>query len=180
MKTDLKYGGGGLRYEALPKHYLEGVPVKDLASSPKLRKNPIGFGPFHVTQVVDGESVEYEANEYYYGRKPKIDKIQVRRVSSSNIASALKNHQYDFVLHMLNSSYEDYKDATGYDMLTVPDRSYSFIDFKLGKWDDKKGEVVPNPNAKMANPKLRQAVGYAPDDDAVGKRFYHGLSWNAN
>lgn len=177
---DLKYGGGGLHHEALPKHDLEDIPVEELSSSPQLRQHPIGFGAFRVTQIVDGESVEYEANEYYYGGKPKMDKIQLTRVPSANIASALKNQQYDVVLGMPNSSYEDYKDAAGYDFLTVPVMAYSFMDFKLGKWNDEKRVVEPDPNAKMADPKLRQAMGYAVDNDAVGERFYHGLSWNAN
>lgn len=180
ITPDLKYGGGGLHSEALPKHDLEDIPVEELSSSPQLRQHPIGFGAFRVTQIVDGESVEYEANEYYYGGKPKIDKIQLTRVPSANIASALKNQQYDVVLGMPNSSYEDYKDAAGYDFLTVPAMAYSFMDFKLGKWNDEKRVVEPDPNAKMADPKLRQAMGYAVDNDAVGERFYHGLSWNAN
>ncbi|KDE48224.1 hypothetical protein DI43_05660 [Geobacillus sp. CAMR12739] len=35
----------------LPKHYLKDVPIKQLAQSDKIRKNPIGFGPFKVKKT---------------------------------------------------------------------------------------------------------------------------------
>ena len=36
-----------------------------------------------------------------------------------------------------------------------------------------------DPNAKMADKALRQAMGYAIDNDAVGEKFYQGLRRNA-
>lgn len=51
--------------------------------------------------------------------------------------------------------------------------------FKLGKWDKEKEEAVMDPNAKMADVRLRQAMGYAIDNDQVGEKFYKGLRRNA-
>ncbi|MDO4680586.1 MAG: oligopeptide ABC transporter substrate-binding protein [Aerococcus sp.] len=175
-----KYGEDGMWAYVEPKHVFEKTAIKDLESSDAVRKNPVGFGPFRVTKVVNGESVEYEANQYYYGGKPKIDKVQVTRVPSSNIVSALQNHQYDIVLEMPSGSYDTYKDTKGYTMLTQNARSYSYLGFKLGKWDKEQEKIVPDKNAKMAKKSLRQAMGYAVDNDQVGKQFYHGLSWNAS
>lgn len=180
INMDIKYGGGGLWSEVLPKHYLEDIPVDELSASPQIRQKPVSFGPFRVKEVVEGESVEYEANEYYYRGRPKLDKIQLTRVPSTNIASALQNHQFDMVSAMPRDSYDQYKDIPGYDYLTAPALQYGFMGFKLGKWNADKGEVESDPNAKMANPKLRQAMGYALDNDAIGQRFNHGLTWNAN
>lgn len=39
--------------------------------------------------------------------------------------------------------------------------------------------VAPDPKAKMGNVALRKAMWQAVDNDAVGKKFYHGLRWNA-
>ena len=36
-----------------------------------------------------------------------------------------------------------------------------------------------NPDSKMADKSLRQAMGYALDNNAVGERFYAGLRSNA-
>ena len=52
--------------------------------------------------------------------------------------------------------------------------AYNYIGFKLGKWDDSKGENVYNPKAKMANKSLRQAMGYAMNNDQVASKFYNG------
>lgn len=40
-------------------HY-EGVAVADMADSDQVRKNPVGFGPFKVKNIVPGEMVEFE------------------------------------------------------------------------------------------------------------------------
>ncbi|MDO4670353.1 MAG: oligopeptide ABC transporter substrate-binding protein [Aerococcus sp.] len=179
VEIGLKYGEGGIWSYLEPKHVLEKIPVKDIEASDALRKNPVAYGPFRVTKVVNGESVEYEANEYYYEGKPKIDKIQLTRVPSSNIVSALQNHQYDLVLGMPTSSYDTYKDIAGYQMATRSAQSYSYLGFKLGKWDAKQAKIVPDDKAKMADKSLRQAMGYAIDNDAIGTKFSHGLSWQA-
>lgn len=176
----LKYGEGGIWSYLEPKHVLENIPVKDIEASDAIRKHPVGYGPFRVTKVVNGESVEYEANEYYYGGKPKIAKVQLTRVPSSNIVSALQNHQYDVVMGMPANSYDTYKDTAGYQFATRSAQSYSYLGFKLGKWDEKESKVVLDDKAKMADKSLRQAMGYAIDNDSIGTRFSHGLSWQAN
>ena len=61
----------------------------------------------------------------------------------------------------------------------VLSKLYTYIGFKLGTWDDKEGKVNYNPESKMADKSLRQAMGYALDNDAVGSRFYNGLRSNA-
>ena len=67
--------GGGIWSSALPKHAFEGIAVKDMESSDPVRKTPIVFGPYVMSNIVAGESVEYVPNEYYYGGKPKMDKL---------------------------------------------------------------------------------------------------------
>ncbi len=52
--------------------------LKKLAESDKIRKNPIGFGPFKVKKMVPGESVEYERFDDYWAGKPKLKKCNVK------------------------------------------------------------------------------------------------------
>ena len=59
---------------------------------------------------------------------------------------------------------------------TVP-LSYSYLGFKVGKWDAKKGENVMNPKSKMNNKALRQAIGYGMNVNQVAKRYSYGLSF---
>jgi len=172
--------GGGVWSYAMPKHYLGDVAIADLASSEKIRSTPVGDGPFRITKVTPGESVEFEANEYYWQGTPKLDNVVLEVVPSSSIVAALENATYDIALSMPTDQYESYAELPGYALLGRDELSYTYIGFKLGKWDADAGEVVPDENAKMADKSLRQAMGYALDNDAVAKRFYNGLRSNAN
>ena len=180
MTPSMLYGFGGLPSEALPKHALESIPVKDMEKSDVVRKNPITYGAFKFKKVVPGESVEFEANKDYYKGAPKVDKVIVKIVPSSSILSALKNGEYDIVQQMPTSTYKTYKDYKNYDILGETSLYYGYIGFKLGKWDNQKGEVAYNKNAKMANKALRQAIGYAVDNDQVSNKLYNGLQQRAN
>ena len=171
--------GGGIWSYAAPKHVLKDIPVKDLESAPEVREHPVTFGPYVMSKIVPGESVEYVPNEYYYGEKPKLNKIVYTSLPSASAVEAMKSKQYDIMLRMPTDTYPTYKAIDGYEVLGRQELSYTYIGFKLGKWDAKKKEVATDPNAKMADVKLRQAMGYALDNDQVGQKFYNGLRSNA-
>lgn len=59
----IRTGGGGLSTFLIPKHYLQDVPVKDLETSAKVRKNPLSYGAWKVKQIIPGESIEFIPNE---------------------------------------------------------------------------------------------------------------------
>jgi peptide/nickel transport system substrate-binding protein len=179
LHPGMMQSGGGVWMSALAKHAFEGIEVKDMESSDPVRKNPIGFGPYVMSNIVSGETVEYIPNEYYYGEKPTLDKIVFRGVPSASINEALNAKQYDLALKMPTDTFDAYKDTSGYQMLGRLEQSYTYLGFKLGAWDADGNTVNYDENSKMANKSLRQAMGYALDNDAVGERFYHGLRTNA-
>ncbi|MBM9833392.1 oligopeptide ABC transporter substrate-binding protein, partial [Enterococcus faecalis] len=84
------------------------------------------------------------------------------------------------VLKMPTDTFDTYQNMDGYQMLGRPEQSYTYLGFSLGSWNDETNSVDFDPNAKMANKALRQAMGYAIDNDAIGERFYHGLRSNAS
>lgn len=171
--------GGGVYESALPKHAFEGIEVKDMESSDPVRKNPVVFGPYVMSNIVAGESVEYVPNEYYYGGAPKMDKLSFKAVPSASIVEGLNAKQYDVVYSMPTDTYPTYKDVDGYQILGRPEQAYTYLGFKLGTWNEEENKVNYNPESKMADKALRQAMGYAIDNDAVGSRFYNGLRSNA-
>ncbi|MBP1043461.1 oligopeptide ABC transporter substrate-binding protein [Vagococcus sp. BWB3-3] len=176
--TMLQAGGGVWSYAA-PKHVLKDIPVKDLESSDAVRKNPVTFGPYKMNKIVAGESVEYVPNEYYYGDKPNLDKITFNSVPAESIVEALKSKKYDMVYSMPTDTYPTYKDLKDYEILGREQMSYTYLGFKLGTWDKEANEVKMDENAKMADVSLRQAMGYAVNNDQVGEKFYNGLRSNA-
>lgn len=179
MGPQILQAGGDVWAYAAPRHYYGDVPVTEMASSPQIRENPIGFGPFKVTNIVPGESVEYEAFEDYYLGAPNIDKIIVERVPTSGVVAALNSGQFDITWGMPANLYESFQDGIpGYTILGTPGQSYDYVGFKLGTYED--GENVYDPDSTpVGDVNLRQAMAYALDIDRVGEEFYNGLRYRA-
>ncbi len=179
MGQSIFTGGNGLMSSALPKHYLKDVPIKDLVSSDKIRTKPVTLGPYNLVKVSRGESMELAANPYYYKGIPKIKKAILQVVNTQSIVAALKAGKYDYVMEMPDSLYNNYKDFRNLEVLGQQDLYYSYVGFKLGHFDKAKGENVSDPNAKMADLNLRQAMIYAIDVDQIAQAFYFGLRQRA-
>ncbi|MDO5095547.1 MAG: oligopeptide ABC transporter substrate-binding protein [Peptostreptococcaceae bacterium] len=170
------WGGQGLPFNFLPAHQMENIPVKDMESSDASRKTPLSYGPYYITNIIPGEKVEFAANEHFWNGKPKIPKITMEVVSPDVVAEAMKIGKFDILTGGFpTSNYDQIKDLNNIKILGSPERSYAYIGFKLGKWDITKNEVVTDPNAKMADPVLRKAMGHALDMKSLGEQLYFGL-----
>jgi len=167
--------GNGLERYAMPKHYLKDVPIKDLEKSEKIRSKVVVAGPYTISSIVPGESIELKGNPYYFKGKPKTEKVTIQIVNSQTITAAMKSGKYDIVLDIPTELYKTYKDLDNIDTLGRQELYYSYLGFKMGKYDKAKGENVVNPNAKVADLKLRQALAYGLDIKQMVKAFYDGL-----
>lgn len=168
-------GGDGLWGSAAPKHQLKDIPVKDLLTSDAVRKTPITLGAFKLDKLVDGESIQFVANENYWRGKPKLDKVVLQVVPSSSVGEALRTGQYDMVSAYPTNQYDGVKDLTNVTVLGRKEAAYSYLGFKMGKYDTAQGISITDEKVKMNDVKLRQAVAYAMDVEQVAERFYQGL-----
>ena len=168
-------GGNGLLIYAMPKHYLKDIPIKDLEKSEKVRTKVVVAGPYTISSIVPGESIELKANPNYFRGKPKTEKVTIQVVNSQTITAAMKSGKYDIVFSIPTELYKIYKDFDNIETLGRQELYYSYLGFKMGKYDKAKGENVVNPNAKMADLKLRQALAYGLDINQMVKAFYDGL-----
>ncbi|MBP2855693.1 hypothetical protein J8382_20030, partial [Acinetobacter baumannii] len=123
--------------------------------------------------------VEYLPNEHYWNGTPKLKKITMKSVPMASATEALNSKLYDMIFQMPTDTYDTYKEIAGYTNLGREQTSYTYLGFKLGKWNADTKSVEYNPDSKMADKSLRQAMGYALDNNAVGERFYAGLRSNA-
>ena len=171
--------GGGIPSEPVPSHKLKDIPVKEQEAHDITRKNPLSPGPYYIKEIVPGQQVIFEANPYYYKGQPKVKTVIWKIVPSAQIVAALQAGEYDVTVGLNSDLYSKVKDLKNIKLGIKDELSYTYIGFKLGKWDKEKGEVVTDPNAKMADVKLRQAMAYAIDNDAVGAKFFQGLRRNA-
>lgn len=159
-----------------PYHYLKDVPFSKLKSSDKIRKNPIFFGAFKLQKLVRGQSATWVPNEYYWRGKPKLDKIVISVVAPNSASQAIKSHKFD-VIRVINTQWPQVKDTKNVNFIAQIPLSYHYLGFKIGKWDNKLSKNVEDPNAKMNNKSLRQAIGYAMNVDAVDKHYTNSLAF---
>lgn len=78
------------------------------------------------------------------------------------------------------TAFDSIKDLKNLTILGRPELSYSYMGFKLGKLNKKSGENETDPNAKMNDIPLRQAIAYAMDIEQVTDVYYNGLKSRAN
>lgn len=128
-----------------------------------------------MSNIVTGESVEYLPNEYYYGGKPKLDKLVFKSVPSASIVEAMKAKQYDIALSMPTDTYPTYKDTEGYQILGRPEQAYTYIGFKMGTFDKETNTVKYNPKAKMADKAYVKPWAMQLTMMQSAKKFYNGL-----
>ncbi|MDF7668173.1 oligopeptide ABC transporter substrate-binding protein [Lactobacillus sp. ESL0703] len=169
-------GNGYIWEEAVPYHYLKNVPFKKLQSSDQIRKHPLFFGPFKLGKLVRGQSVSWVPNKYYWRGKPKLDKIIYQVVAPTSVTQSIKSHKFD-IAEVVNDQWNDVKNTKNVNFVAKIPLAYYYLAFKVGKWDAKKAKNVMNPNAKMNNKSLRQAMAYAMNTDSVYKHYTHGLSF---
>lgn len=174
-------GGDGLWTYAAPSHQLKGIPVKKLIESDAVRKNPVTLGPFKFHKIVPGESVQFVKNPYYWKGEPKLDGVFVEVVPSSSVSVAIGAGKYDIVSGFTATKWPEIQKFNNIDILGRPELYYSYLGFKLGKWDPKKREVVTDLNSTpVGDQALRQAMGYALDVEAVCEVLFFNYRQRAN
>ncbi len=177
MKPGMTQSGNGFFWEcAAPYHYLKDVPFSKLQSSDKVRKNPLFFGPYKLSKLVRGQSATWVRNPYYYRGKAKLDKITISVISPNSASQSIKSKKFDMI-NVVNSQWKEVKGTKGYNFVAQIPLYYSYMGFKVGKWDKKTGSVKMNKNSKMSNRYLRQAMGYAMNVDEVTQHYTQGLSF---
>lgn len=179
INPSVEFGSGLLQY-AMPKHQLKDIAIAKLIESDEIRKTPVTTGPYYISNVKTGESVEYTANENYFKGKPQLEKIIITVVPDSTVVDELKAKKFDVALDMPSDSFDSYKSIDGFQNVGREELYYSYIGFKFGKFDKEKGENVSDPKAKMADKALREAIAYSIDTKQLGEKIYGGLRTPAN
>lgn len=177
MVPAMKQSGNGYFLEsAAPYHYLKDVPMAKLISSDKIRTKPLFYGPYKLKSIVRGQSTTWVPNEYYYRGKPHLKKITSSVISPNSVAQSIKSKKFD-VIQVVNSQWLNINNTKGVNFIATIPTSYSYLAFKVGKWDAKTSSNVMNPKAKMNNQALRQAIAYGMNVDQVSKVYSQGLSF---
>lgn len=153
-----------------------GINPGDMEASAAVRTNPVGLGPFKITRVIPGESVELERHEEYWQGKPHIEKIIVKVINPSLTVGELENGTID-ITPFHPTILSDIQSLENVKFVEQPGLTYYYIGFKLGHWDGEKN-VMDNP--KYQNKDLRKAMYYALNREEWVDAFFSGLGTPVN
>ncbi|BCP64644.1 oligopeptide ABC transporter substrate-binding protein [Streptococcus parasuis] len=181
MTPSMMYAGGDVPAYVQPEHIYKDIPVAEWESSEYSRTAKlVGMGPWKIKEIVNGESITYVPNEYYFkGTTPKTSSLKIDIVSPDTIVSEMKAGNYD-IAEMPADQLDSYKDASNLNLVGSLESSYEYISFNLGKYDEASEKNIMDENAKMNDVKLRQAIAYAIDTKTAGEKLYNGLYHPAN
>ncbi len=122
-----------------------------------------GTGPFKMTEYVAGQGIKMERFEDYYGEAPKIDGIEFKFQEDLNTqVMEFQKGNVDFVMLDTNQ-YETVKSNA-----EISDNMHSFNPVGLVY-------LSPN-NDKITDPKVREALAYAVDREAICNDLLHGAA----
>jgi ABC-type transport system substrate-binding protein len=76
---------------------LADVPAAEWTTLPEIAENPIGVGPYMITEWVKGEKMVFEPNPHYYGGAPKTPNIVISFLTPENAEAQLIGGQVDIL-----------------------------------------------------------------------------------
>lgn len=143
----------------MPAHLYEGTDWLDNPAN----KEPVGTGPFKFVKYESGVSVTLERNDEYFGQVPYLDKIVYSIIPDENTAlQAFYNGELDIL--GVNPPLSELKSLEANQDLVVG----------MQQWPARYQVAFNVKNGVFADQKLRQAVAYGVDKDAVIEKALKG------
>jgi len=125
-------------------------------------QHPVGTGPFKFVEAVRNDHVTVEANTNYWGGRPKVDRIVFQVVPES--ATRMLQLERNQVQILADVPPSDYSRVTGNKDLRMYTQAGLTILY-VGMSTD---------TAPFTDKRVRQAMNYAVDKDAINKGLYGG------
>ncbi|WP_246521558.1 ABC transporter substrate-binding protein [Ornithinibacillus massiliensis] len=169
----------------IPEHIFKDIPIDDMpnAEASLLPGNVIGTGPFQLADMVEGEEYTLKRHDEYWQGTPYLEQIVWRVVAKPVIASLLENGEIDFIGNPDGISPTDYETINKLENIGIieqPDFGYELLGFKhhhQTEEDVEKGVLNPDnwqPNKKLSDPKVRQAIAYGIDREKLINELLNG------
>jgi peptide/nickel transport system substrate-binding protein len=159
-------------YGIIPQHILGNVPVADIKSHPFSLGDPkasIGTGPFKMQEWKKDDTATLVKNPTYFRGEPALDRYVFRVVKDSTaVVASLKTNESDWGA-VSSTFYEEMKKQQNLNTVVYDTYSFEFSGFQL---DQSKTTI-------FQDKKVRQALTYALDRDAMVQAVYNGLGVTA-
>jgi peptide/nickel transport system substrate-binding protein len=155
------FGSAGANPTVLPKHLLAGYPnINNIPYNSK----PIGIGPFRVVNWKRADSIELEANPYYFRGAPKLKRITYKLVPSRDtLLTLLQTGDVELWPEVPPSYIVQTKAIDRIDTDVRPGIYYSHLDFNVTR-------------PLVSDVRVREAIRYAIDRRELVTKIAHGYA----
>ena len=128
------------------------------------RSHPVGSGPFVLREWRQRDQVILDANPNYWGGTPKVDHLIFKELPDPQAAVlALKRGDVQILADLSTPSVPAIKNDPNITVLTQPGLAVS-------------GVALPVDTPPFNDKRVRQAVNYAVDKEAINKALFAGLA----
>ncbi len=142
-----------------------------------LARNPVGTGPFKFVKWVKDDQIELEANEQWWNGAPKIKTLVFRPIPEETTRmSALQTGEVDIATNVPPHLVKEIKNHPKVTVSSASSVRTIFIPIYTVKCELIQGsyDCTKPIQSPVANPKVRQAINYAVDVDAIIKNVLEG------
>jgi peptide/nickel transport system substrate-binding protein len=155
------FGSAGANPSVLPKHLLAGY--KNINNVPYNAK-PVGIGPFRVVDWKRGDSVDLEADPYYFRGVAKIQRIKYKLIPSRDtLLTLMQTGDVELWPQVTPSYIYQVKQIPKVQTEVEPGVDYSHLDFNVTR-------------PLVSDVRVRQAVRYAIDRRQMVAKIDHGYA----
>jgi peptide/nickel transport system substrate-binding protein len=132
-------------------------------------EDPVGSGPFVLEKFEKGQFARFNANPNYWGGKPAVDKVVLRKFNNPDaMVAALKTGELDAAEDLPTSGINNLKQDDN--IVTVEGYQGAMGEIAING-----GDGLKKPHPALLDPKVREAIGHAIDRETIVNRALEGL-----
>lgn len=136
--------------------------------------NPIGSGPWKLSQWIKGEQLILLANEDYYREVPKIEQANILFMNEDTAFTAAKSGQVDVALTSAALGKNQIEGMTMKDLPTLDNRGITLPVQPTSYYPNENS--IPMGNDVTSNLSIRQAIAYGVDREKLAKDAVNGFA----
>lgn len=160
LKRPIVNALGRLSFKVIPAFALKNPEY--LSRDDPFTQNPVGTGPFQLSQVTDEGDVVMEANAGYYRGRPHLDRVVLKPFADKNVLTqALLFNSVDMVVEVNPRDIAQIQGDKRFNLYPYNALSYTFFGHNYR-------------NQHLAKKEVRQAITYAINRQEMLDSFYSG------
>lgn len=143
-------------FHTMPKHIIENIAEGELTTSDWFNHPDVVSGPYMVTDYDTNHYISYAANENYWKGAPKIGRMNIKILDSSQVYSSLQSGEIDVTSHTMTNIPQEDNDSI---------EALENVDVVYGSPVTNQSVFIQTKNIPDA--RVRQALVYAIDRQKI-------------